>query len=90
MLQRTDDARYQRTRDVVDVRSDGLVRPVRQQKIGLVDDEEPRQKVVRTALQDASSVAGLLVMTEAMVAEKPEKKAPPMPPGGGMGGDMDF
>ena len=36
-------------------------------------------KVVRTALQNAASVAGLLIMTEAMVAEKPEKKAPPMP-----------
>jgi len=50
-------------------------------------------KVVRTALQDAASVAGLLVTTEAMVAERPEKKGPPMPPGGGgMGGmgDMDF
>ena len=49
-------------------------------------------KVVRTALQDAASVAGLLVTTEAMVAERPEKKAPPMPPGGGMGGmgDMDY
>jgi chaperonin GroEL len=47
-------------------------------------------KVVRTALQDAASVAGLLVTTEAMVAEKPEKKAPPMPPGGGGMGDMDF
>ena len=50
-------------------------------------------KVVRTALQDAASVAGLLVTTEAMVAEKPEKKAPMMPPGGGgMGGmgDMDY
>ncbi len=50
-------------------------------------------KVVRTALQDASSVAGLLITTEAMVAERPEKKAPPMPGGGGgMGGmgDMDF
>ena len=52
-------------------------------------------KVVRCALQDAASVAGLLVTTEAMVAEKPEKK-PAMPPGGGgmggMGGmgDMDF
>jgi chaperonin GroEL len=47
-------------------------------------------KVVRTALQDAASVAGLLVTTEAMVAEKPEKKAPSGgPPGGGMG-DMDF
>jgi chaperonin GroEL len=49
-------------------------------------------KVVRTALQDASSVAGLLVTTEAMVAERPEKKPAPMPGGGGMGGmgDMDF
>jgi len=47
-------------------------------------------KVVRTALQDAASVAGLLITTEAMVAEKPEPKTPPaMPPGGGMGG-MDF
>jgi len=56
-------------------------------KAGIIDPT----KVVRTALQDASSVAGLLITTEAMVAEKPEKKAPPMPPGGGgMGGDMDF
>jgi chaperonin GroEL len=49
-------------------------------------------KVVRTALQNAASVAGLLVTTEAMVAERPEKKAPAMPPGGGMGGmgDMDY
>ena len=46
-------------------------------------------KVVRSALQHAASVAGLLVTTEAMVAEKPEKKGPSMPPGGGMGG-MDF
>ena len=47
-------------------------------------------KVVRTALQDAASVAGLLVTTEAMIAEKPEKKsAAGGPPGGGMG-DMDF
>ena len=48
-------------------------------------------KVVRTALQDAASVAGLLVTTEAMVAEMPKKDAahPPMPGGGGMGG-MDF
>jgi chaperonin GroEL len=46
-------------------------------------------KVVRTALQDAASVASLLITTEAMIAEKPEKKAPPGPPGGGMG-DMDF
>ena len=55
-------------------------------KAGIIDPT----KVVRTALQDAASVAGLLITTEAMVAEKPEKKAPPaMPPGGGMG-DMDF
>ena len=54
-------------------------------KAGIVDPT----KVVRTALQDAASVAGLLVTTEAMVAEKPEKKAPAMPPGGGMG-DMDY
>jgi chaperonin GroEL len=58
-------------------------------RAGIVDPT----KVVRTALQDAASVAGLLVTTEAMVAERPEKKAPAMPPGGGgMGGmgDMDF
>ncbi|MGE0259368.1 MAG: chaperonin GroEL [Alphaproteobacteria bacterium] len=47
-------------------------------------------KVVRHALQDAASVAGLLITTEAMVAEKPEPKAPmPAMPPGGMGG-MDF
>ncbi|MBR2691540.1 MAG: chaperonin GroEL [Aquamicrobium sp.] len=49
-------------------------------------------KVVRTALQDAASVAGLLVTTEAMIAEAPKKDAPaPAMPGGmgGMGG-MDF
>ena len=45
-------------------------------------------KVMRHALQDAASVAGLLITTEAMVAEKPEPK-PAMPPGGGMGA-MDF
>ena len=45
-------------------------------------------KVVRTALQDAASVAGLLITTEAMVAELPKKDAPAMPGGdmGGMGG----
>ncbi len=54
---------------------------------GIVDPA----KVVRAALQDAASVAGLLVTTEAMVAEKPKDKPamPAMPPGGGMGG-MDF
>ncbi|MFZ1092845.1 MAG: chaperonin GroEL, partial [Xanthobacteraceae bacterium] len=51
-------------------------------------------KVVRTALQDAASIAGLLITTEAMVAELPRKQSPAMPggPGGGMGGmgGMDF
>ena len=48
-------------------------------------------KAVRVALQDGASIAGLLITTEAMVAEKPKKEtpAPAMPPGGGMGG-MDF
>ena len=53
---------------------------------GIVDPA----KVVRTALQDAASVAGLLVTTEAMVADAPKKDSPaPAMPGGGMGG-MDF
>jgi chaperonin GroEL len=48
-------------------------------------------KVVRAALQDAASVAGLLVTTEAMVAELPKKKAAPAHPGAGPGmGDMDY
>ena len=49
-------------------------------------------KVVRTALQNAASVAGLLITTEATVAELPEDKSPAMPAGGGMGGmgGMDF
>ena len=54
---------------------------------GIVDPA----KVVRTALQDAASVAGLLITTEAMIAELPKDKsaaAPAMP--GGMGGGMDF
>jgi len=56
-------------------------------KAGILDPT----KVVRHALQDAASIAGLLVTTEVMVAEKPEPKSamPAMPPGGGMGG-MDF
>ncbi|MCA0199631.1 MAG: chaperonin GroEL [Proteobacteria bacterium] len=55
-------------------------------KAGIVDPT----KVVRVALQDAASVSGLLITTEAMVAEIPKKdEAPAMPPGGGMGG-MDF
>lgn len=54
---------------------------------GIVDPA----KVTRTALQNASSIGSLILMTEAVVAEKPEeKKAPAMPAGGGMGGDMDF
>ena len=55
-------------------------------KQGVIDPA----KVVRTALQDAASVAGLLITTEAMVAEKPKKKAPAMPPGAGGMGDMDY
>jgi len=49
-------------------------------------------KVVRAAIQNAASVAGLLITTEAMVAELPKKNAPAMPGGGGMGGmgGMDF
>jgi chaperonin GroEL len=47
-------------------------------------------KVVRAALQNAASVAGLLITTEAMVAELPKKSAPPMPGGGMPGGGMDF
>jgi len=53
---------------------------------GIVDPA----KVVRTALQDAGSVAGLLVTTEAMVAELPKEPVPAMPAGGGMGGGMGF
>ena len=55
-------------------------------KAGIIDPT----KVVRTAIQDAASIAGLLITTEAMIAETPKKDAP-MPPmgGGGMGG-MDF
>ena len=55
-------------------------------KAGIIDPT----KVVRTAIQDAASIAGLLITTEAMVADLPKKDAP-MPPmgGGGMGG-MDF
>ena len=49
-------------------------------KKGIVDPT----KVVRTALQDAASVAGLLITTEAMIAELPKRDAPAMPPGGGM------
>ncbi|HWE20058.1 MAG TPA: chaperonin GroEL [Hyphomicrobiaceae bacterium] len=49
-------------------------------------------KVVRCALQDAASIAGLLITTEAMVVERPKEAPPPMPGAGGMGGmgGMDF
>jgi chaperonin GroEL len=66
------------TEEYVDMLQAGIVDPV---------------KVVRAALQDAASVAGLLITTEAMVAEAPKKEsAPAMPGGGGMGGmgGMDF
>jgi chaperonin GroEL len=66
------------TEQYVDMLQAGIVDPV---------------KVVRAALQDAASVAGLLITTEAMVAEAPKKDSPPaMPGGGGMGGmgGMDF
>jgi chaperonin GroEL len=64
------------TEDYVDLVDKGIIDPA---------------KVVRAALQDAASVAGLLVTTEAMIAEAPKKQTPPpaMPGGGGMGG-MDF
>ena len=56
-------------------------------KLGIIDPT----KVVRTALQDAASIAGLIITTEATITEQPKKEAPPMP-GGGMGGmgGMDF
>jgi len=64
------------TEEYVDMMDKGIVDPA---------------KVVRAALQDAASIAGLLVTTEAMVAEVPKDKSPPaMPPGGGGMGGMDF
>jgi chaperonin GroEL len=56
------------------------------QEAGIIDPT----KVARTALQNAASVASLLLTTEAMIAEKPKENAPypGMPPGGGMGGGM--
>src|ERR1700743_874373 len=57
-------------------------------KKGIIDPT----KGVRAAIQNAASVAGLLITTEAMIAEMPKKNAggPPMPPGGGGMGGMDF
>ncbi|MBK6919047.1 MAG: chaperonin GroEL [Deltaproteobacteria bacterium] len=65
-----------RTGKYVDMIEDGVIDPT---------------KVVRTALEHASSVAGMMLTTEAMIAEKPKKEAPaaPGPGGGGMGG-MDM
>jgi chaperonin GroEL len=53
-------------------------------KLGIIDPT----KVVRTAIQDAASIAGLIVTTEATITDAPKKDAPAMPPGGGMG--MDY
>jgi chaperonin GroEL len=54
-------------------------------KAGIIDPTN----VVRLTLQGVASIAALLITTEAMVAETPEKAAPAMS-GGGMGGGMDF
>jgi chaperonin GroEL len=54
-------------------------------KEGIIDPA----KVTRSALQNAASIAALFLTTEAVIADKPEKAAPAMPGGGGMG-DMDF
>jgi len=62
------------TEQYVDMLNDGIVDPA---------------KVVRVALQDAASVAGLMITTEAMVAEAPKKNGAPAMPAGGMGG-MDY
>ncbi len=55
-------------------------------ELGILDPT----KVARTALQNAASVAGLLITTEAMVAELPKEEKPAMPAGGGGMGDMDY
>jgi chaperonin GroEL len=55
-------------------------------KAGVVDPT----KVTRSALQNASSIAGLLLTTEAVVTELPEKEKAPAPAGGGHGGGMDY
>ena len=57
--------------EVVDLISAGVIDPV---------------KVTRAALQNAASIAGLMLTTEVLVADKPEEKPPPGPPGGGMDG----
>ncbi|MBI4982108.1 MAG: chaperonin GroEL, partial [Candidatus Omnitrophica bacterium] len=64
-----------------DVNQDAFVDMI---EAGVIDPT----KVTRSALQNASSIASLLLTTETIIADKPEKedKMPPMPPGGGMGG----
>ncbi len=54
-------------------------------KLGIIDPT----KVVRTALQDAASIAGLIITTEATITEHPKKETMPAMPGGGRGG-MDY
>jgi chaperonin GroEL len=75
--------RQEKTNVGYDVNQDAYVDMI---DAGVIDPT----KVTRSALQNASSVAALLLMTEAIVTEKPEKeeKMPPMPPGGGYGGGM--
>jgi len=72
-------ARFAQTQEYVDMLQAGIIDPA---------------KVVRTALQNAASVAGLLVTTEAMVAEAPRRESAPQMGGGGGGmggmGGMDF
>ncbi|MCB9716452.1 MAG: chaperonin GroEL [Myxococcales bacterium] len=64
-----------RTGQYVDMLADGVIDPT---------------KVVRTALENAASVAGMMLTTEAMIAEKPKKEAPAAGPGGGGMGGMDM
>ena len=80
VLEKTGDQGFDaQSEDYVDMVGKGIIDPT---------------KVVRVALQDAASVAGLLITTEAMVAERPKKDEAPMPGGapdmGGMGGGMGF
>ncbi|MFI6347825.1 chaperonin GroEL [Streptomyces sp. NPDC050560] len=63
------------TGEYVDLVAEGIIDPA---------------KVTRSALQNAASIAGLFLTTEAVVADKPEKAAPAGAPGGMPGGDMDF
>ena len=76
-------------RHVVDDAIDRLIRPSNCVKRRATNIPSSTRSVVRAALQGAASVAGLLITTEAMVAELPKKESPAMPGGGGMGG-MDY